>query len=118
MRVYSPVCLLLTVAYAAVIELRAPQAPMSTPHPNSMGQNPLETFMDRVKSETKDGDFRAALERLLPVAKITKRESMAPQVRPGAHRITARYGPYTLAAKSVRGPLSHTQVLSRRCSKH
>jgi hypothetical protein len=84
------------VASSAVLVPRVPQTTPSTAAPKS----PFGGLRDLIKG--KNGTAAtAAIIAALSNAKLDKVEHVKAQLRPGAKRLVARYGPYVLAGKGV-----------------
>jgi hypothetical protein len=81
---------------SAVITSRAPQ----TINPNS----PLGPIAGLLKG-LNSTQASAAIIAALPKAKLYQAKNVAPQIRAGAKRVKASYGPYILPGKGVRDPL-------------
>jgi hypothetical protein len=50
---------------------------------------------------------------VLPTAKYAGQTTLPPRIRPNAKRIVAKYGPYSMKGKGVRGLLLTSSVLIR-----
>src|ERR1700712_1514568 len=91
----------LTLVQAATLQRRAPQSPISNSSPKPPGVDPLAAFLGKIDQTANNGDVAATLIQTLPKAKLAKLDKLQPQVRKGAQRTIARYGPYHLVGKGV-----------------
>ncbi|KAF2674468.1 hypothetical protein BT63DRAFT_474211 [Microthyrium microscopicum] len=105
MKHISLLLLPLGIAQAGTVGRRAPQHDHSGPAPPKLpGQSPFAGIVGQLDLKGSGGDATAALIKVLPKAHFAVSEPLKPQVRQGAKRHIAKFGPYTLTGKGQPKP--------------